>query len=339
MPRLRRADCADPGIQRTRSGRGFRYVDEAGDRLTDEAALDRIRQLAIPPAWREVWICPDPLGHIQATGFDEAGRKQYLYHDAWRRQQDRRKYEQMLELADELPSLRRRVKRRLGGRGLTRERVLAGAVRLLDLGFFRIGSEQYAEENESFGLATVRKSHVRSENGSVVFDYLAKSSQRRVQEITDPQLVKLVRALKRRRGGGYELLAYRDGDRWVDVRSDEVNAYIKDLAGHEFTAKDFRTWNATVLAAVQLARHADEGTSKTARKRIDREVVKQVAEVLGNTPAVCRRAYIDPRVFDRFHSGTTIEDALPARASNGEIAELRESDRERIERAVVELLS
>ena len=339
MPRLRRADCADPGIRRIRSGRGFRYTDEAGDRLTDEAALERIRQLAIPPAWREVWVCPDPFGHIQATGIDDAGRKQYLYHDAWREQQDRRKYDQMLELADELPSLRRRVKRRLGARGLSRDRVLAGAVRLLDLGFFRIGSEQYAEENESFGLATLRKSHVRSANGSVVFDYPAKSSQRRVQEITDPQLVRLVRSLKNRRGGGYELLAYREGTRWVDVRSDEVNTYIKDLAGRDFTAKDFRTWNATVLAAVQLALHAGEETSKTARKRVDRAVVKSVAEALGNTPAVCRRAYIDPRVFDRFHSGTTIADALPERSSNGEIAKLREGDRERIERAVAELLS
>ena len=339
MPRLRRADCADPGIRRIRSGRGFRYEDESGERLTDEAALERIRQLAIPPAWKEVWICPDPLGHIQATGFDDAGRKQYLYHDAWRAKQDRRKYEQMLELAVELPSLRRRVKRRLGGRGFTRDRVLAGAVRLLDLGFFRVGSEQYAEENESYGLATLRKSHVRSANGAVVFDYPAKSSQRRVQEINDPQLVKLVRALKQRKGGGHELLAYRDGRHWVDVRSDEVNAYLKELVGHEYTAKDFRTWNATVLAAVRLAARAGKGTSKTARKRIDREVVREVAEVLGNTPAVCRRAYIDPRVFDCFHSGATIESALRNGAADGELDALRDSDRERIEKAVVELLS
>jgi DNA topoisomerase I len=338
MPRLRRADCTDAGIRRVKHGRGFRYEDEAGDRLTDEAALERIRELAIPPAWREVWICPDPHGHIQATGIDDAGRKQYLYHDAWRAQQDRRKYEQMLELADQLPSLRRSIKRRLGARGFTRDRVLAGAVRMLDLGFFRIGSEQYAEQNESYGLATLRKSHVRSENGAVVFDYPAKSSQRRVQEIADPQLVNLVRALKRRRGGGHELLAYREGRRWVDVRSDEVNAYLKDLAGHEYTAKDFRTWNATVLAAVLVALRGDDATSKTARRRIVSEVVKEVAGVLGNTPAVCRRAYIDPRVFDRFDSGATIEpalrDGIPV-----ELDELRERDRERIERAVVELLS
>ena len=338
MPRLRRADCSDAGIRRIRHGRGFRYEDEAGDRLTDEAALERVRGLAIPPAWREVWICPDPQGHIQATGIDDAGRKQYLYHDAWRDKQDRRKYEQMLELADQLPSLRRTVKRRLGAKGFNRDRVLAGAVRMLDLGFFRIGSEQYAAENESYGLATLRKSHVRSENGAVIFDYPAKSSHRRVQEIADPQLVKLVRGLKRRQGGGHELLAYRDGKRWVDVRSEEVNAYLKQLAGHEYTAKDFRTWNATVLAAVLVALRAEDGTSKTARKRVVSEVVKEVAGVLGNTPAVCRRAYIDPRVFDCFDSGSTIEPALRDGIST-ELDELRESDRERIEKAVVELLS
>ena len=337
MPRLRRVDCAGAGMKRAKHGRGFRYEDEDGDRLTDEAALERVRRLAIPPAWKEVWICPDPLGHIQATGIDDAGRKQYLYHDAWRAKQDRRKYEQMLELADELPRLRRVVKRRLGGSGFTRDRVLAGAVRMLDLGFFRIGSEQYAEENESYGLATLRRSHVRSANGAVVFDYPAKSSQRRVQEISDPQLVKLVRALKNRKGGGHELLAYRDGKRWVDVRSEEVNEYLKDLAGHELTAKDFRTWNATVLAAVLLAVRAGAGTSKTARKRVAREVVKQVAETIGNTPAVCRRAYIDPRVFDCFDSGVTIESALHDGVAL-ELGELRERDRERIERAIVELL-
>lgn len=337
MARLRRVDCAEPGIRRVRQGRGFRYVDEAGDRITDEGALERIAELAIPPAWKEVWVCPDPQGHIQATGYDAAGRKQYLYHEAWRRRQDRRKFGQMLELAEALPSLRRRARRRLGRPGLTRERVLAGSVLLLDLGFFRIGSEQYAEENESFGLATLRKSHVRSENGAVVFDYPAKSSRRRVQEITDPQLVKLIRALKRRKGGGHELLAYREGKGWSDVRSDEVNAYLKELTELDVTAKDFRTWNATVLAAVMLAGRADEGSSKTARKRIGREVVKDVAEVLGNTPAVCRRAYIDPQVFDRFDSGTTIDLDLGARAEQPP-GRLLARDRRRIERAVVELL-
>ena len=215
--------------------------------------------------------------------------------------------------------------------------MLAGAIRLLDLGFFRIGSEEYAEENESFGLATLRKSHVRSENGAVVFDYPAKSSQRRVQEITDRQLVKLVRSLKRRKGGGRELLAYREGRSWVDVRSDEVNAYLKELTEEDFSAKDFRTWHATVLAAVLLAARADEPNSKTARQRIGREVVKEVAEVLGNTPAVCRRAYIDPRLFDRFDSGATIRPALgrDLRLENGR---LEGRGRARIEAAVIDLL-
>lgn len=330
-------DCAEPGIRRVRVGRGFRYADEAGDRVTDEAALERIGELAIPPAWKDVWICPDPQGHIQATGEDDAGRKQYLYHSAWRARQDRLKFEQMLELAAVLPALRRRLQRGLREPGLTRERVLAGAISLLDLGFFRIGSEQYAEQNESFGLATLRKSHVRSENGAVVFDYPAKSSQRRVQEITDPQLVKLVRSLKRRKGGGRELLAYREGRSWVDVRSDEVNAHLKELTGEDFSAKDFRTWHATVLAAVTLAARAYEPTSKSARARITREVVKEVAEVLGNTPAVCRRAYIDPRVFDRFDSGATIRPAL-GRGLSLENGSLEGRGRTRIEAAVIDLL-
>jgi DNA topoisomerase IB len=338
MPRLRRADCSEPGIRRVRSGRGFRYVDESGDPVRDEQALERIRALAIPPAWREVWICLDPLGHIQATGFDDAGRKQYRYHDAWRDRRDRRKFEEMLELAELLPSLRRKLRRRLGGRGLTRERVLAGAVLLLDLGFFRVGGEEYAEENESFGLATIRKSHVRSENGAVVFDYPAKSSQRRVQEITDPQLVKLVRALKRRRGGGRELLAYRDGGGWVDVRSADVNTHLRELTGSDLSTKDFRTWNATVLAAVLLAAREGEGRTKTARTRIAREVVKEIAGLLGNTPAVCRRSYIDPRVFDRFNSGDTIRAQL-GRNAGRDLEELPAATRDRLESAVVDLLT
>ena len=338
MARLRRADCSEPGIRRVRSGRGFRYVDESGDSVRDEKTVERIRALAIPPAWRDVWICMDPLGHIQATGVDDAGRKQYRYHDAWRDRRDRRKFEQMLELAELLPSLRRRLRGRLGQRGLTRERVLAGAVLLLDLGFFRIGGEEYAEQNESFGLATIRKSHVRSENGAVVFDYPAKGAQRRVQEITDPPLVQLVRALKRRRGGGRELLAYREGGGWVDVRSAEVNAHLKELTDSDLSAKDFRTWNATVLAAVLLAAHDGEGGTKTARKRVAREVTKEVADLLGNTPAVCRRSYIDPSVFDRFDAGETIRDELGRHAGKG-FDEIPAAARDRIEVAVIGLLT
>jgi DNA topoisomerase-1 len=336
MPRLRRADCSGPGIRRIRRGRGFSYADEAGSRITDQATLARIGELVIPPAWRDVWICPHPNGHIQATGYDDAGRKQYLYHERWREHRDREKYEAVLELAAELPRVRRRLKRDLRRQGLVRERVLACSVRLLDLGFFRIGSKEYAEENETYGLATIRKRHVSFERGLIVFDYEGKNSQRRIQTIDDPEITPTVRALKRRRGGGLELLAYRDGDGWRDVRSEQINDYVKQVARGEFTAKDFRTWNATVLAAVSMAMRADDATSKTARKRIASEATKSVAAYLGNTPAVCRASYIDPRVFDRFDSGETVRPRLEE--LGGAFDPTRPSHREKVEAAVLELL-
>jgi DNA topoisomerase IB len=336
MARLRRVDCASPGIRRVRRGRGFSYVDDPGERISDPETLERIRELAIPPAWRDVWICADAHGHIQATGYDDAGRKQYLYHSRWREHRDREKFASVIELAGELPRVRRRLSRDLKRRGLVRERVLACAVRLLDLGFFRIGSEQYAEENETYGLATLRKRHVSFQRGLIVFDYTAKGSQRRVQTIDEPAIVPVVRALKQRRGGGLELLAYRDGAGWRDVRSDEINAYLKQVTGGEFTAKDFRTWNATVLAAVALAMHADDATSKTARKRIASEATKAVAAYLGNTPAVCRASYIDPCVFDRFDSGETVRARLDE--LGGSFDPKRPSHRERVEAAVLELI-
>jgi DNA topoisomerase IB len=304
--------------------------------VEDPETLARIEELVIPPAWRDVWICPHANGHIQATGYDDAGRKQYLYHQRWREHRDREKFESVLELAAELPRARRRLKRDLRRRGLARERVLACAVRLLDLGFFRIGGEQYAEENETYGLATLRKSHVSFQRGLIVFDYRAKNSQRRVQTIDDAELVPTVRALKRRRGGGHELLAYRNGDGWRDVRSEQINEYVKEVTGGEFTAKDFRTWNATVLAAVSVAMRADDATSKTARKRIASEATKAVAAYLGNTPAVCRASYIDPRVFDRFDSGDTVRPRLDE--LGGEFDPKRPSHREKVEAAVLELI-
>jgi DNA topoisomerase IB len=337
MPRLKRADCSDPGIRRVRRGRGFSYVDDAtGERIDDPETIERITDLVIPPAWKDVWICPFPNGHIQATGFDEAGRKQYRYHDRWREHRDREKFEKVLELAEELPRVRRRLKRDLKRRGLVRERVLACSIRLLDLGFFRIGSEQYAEVNETYGLATLRKRHVSFEGGLIVFSYEAKGAQQRVQTIDDAEITPIIRALKRRQGGGHELLAYRENGGWRDVRSDQINEYLKEVAGKEFTAKDFRTWNATVLAAVALAL-ADEGeTSKTARKRVATQAVKAVSEYLGNTPAVCRASYIDPRVFDCFDSGTTIRARLDE--LGGKFDPKRPTHRERVERAVLELI-
>ncbi len=324
MPRLRRADCSGPGYTRRRCGRGFAYHDAGGSRLTDPEILDRIAALVIPPAWKDVWICPWPNGHLQAVGTDAAGRRQYLYHPAWRERRDQEKFDHMLDFAGCLPRLREACAATLAAGGaLDRDRVLACAVRLLDLGFFRVGTEGYAEQNQSYGLATMRKDHVRLLDGRAVeFDYVAKSGQRRLQTVVDPAVFDVVAALKRRRGGGDDLLAYRDGDGkgWHDVRSEEINTYIKELTGDEFTAKDFRTWSATVLAAVALAVSAISPAavrSATARRRAVARAMQEVATYLGNTPAVCRSSYVDPRVVDHFQSGVTIKSALDGLAAEG----------------------
>jgi DNA topoisomerase-1 len=317
MPRLRRIDCSGPGIARRRRGRGFEYLDEEGRRITEPTVLARIRELAIPPAWDDVWICPYPMGHIQATGLDAAGRKQYRYHDLWRERRDREKFDSMIDFARALPKLRRCVERDLLDPGITRARVLACAARLLDRGFFRIGSEDYAEENDTYGLATMRRRHASVDRARVIFDYESKGGSRRVQAIEDPPVAELVRALKRRRGGGEELLAYKRGRRWVDVKSTDINEYVKQATGGEFSAKDFRTWNATVLAAVALAVSGGIAQrSPAARKRAVTRAVKETARYLGNTPAVCRASYIDPRVFDRFEGGLTIGGVLPELADD-----------------------
>lgn len=336
MPRLRRADCSEPGIVRRRRGRGFQFVVSDGEPVQDDLTLERIRALAIPPAWRDVWICPHPNGHLQATGIDAAGRKQYRYHDDWRSRRDQEKFDSMLDFAAAVPSMRRRVRRDLAGAEVSRTRVLACAARLLDLGFFRIGSEDYAERNESYGLATMLKRHVRIDGDEVVFDYIGKSGRRRIQAIADPYVLDVVAELKRRRGGSPELLAYRDGRRWVDVRSEDINEYVKRVTAREHSAKDFRTWNATVLAAVALALEGADAATKTARKRAVNAAVKRVAAYLGNTPAVCRASYIDPRVIDRYQSGWTIGPAIEAAGGSPDLA--RESTRSKIESAVLDLI-
>jgi DNA topoisomerase I len=311
MARLRRVDCSEPGIRRRRRGKGFEYLDADGRRITEPSVLERIRQLAIPPAWEEVWICPHPMGHIQATGTDAAGRKQYRYHDRWRERRDSEKFDEMLRFARSLPKLRRRVTTDLALDGMPREKVLACAVRLLDRGFFRIGSEDYAEENDTYGIATMKKRHVTVEGDEVTFDYEAKGGQRRLQTIGDAQVADVVRILKRRRGGIDELLAYKVGNRWVDVKSPDINQYVKRAAEGEFSAKDFRTWSGTVLAAVALAVSGPAQGTKTSRKRAKAWAVKEVSRYLGNTPTVARTSYIDPRVFDRFDGGLTIAGVLP----------------------------
>lgn len=334
-PRLRRSDCSGRGLRRLRRGRGFSYVDSAGTPVKDPEEILRIKELAIPPAWTDVWICSDPLGHLQATGIDAAGRKQYLYHPRWRELRDRQKFERMMRFAQALPGLRRRLLSDLAGEDLDERRVLACSVRLLDVGLFRIGSEQYADEDGGLGLATVAKQHVRIENGGLVFDYPAKGGIRRVQAVSDERCRAVVSELKRRRGGGDQLLAYRLGRHWHPLHSEQISEYLKAQIGEEFSAKDFRTWNASVLAAVALAADGRECASQRARRRAIDGAVRGVAEVLGNTPAVARRAYIDPRVFDRYLSGWTIGGALDRIGSlNGP----DDRQRARLEKAVLELL-
>jgi DNA topoisomerase I len=311
MPRLRRVDCSGPGITRRRRGRGFEFVDSDGNRVDDPEVVARIAELAIPPAWKDVWVCPYPMGHIQATGVDARGRKQYVYHQRWRERRDQEKFDSMVDFARALPTMRRRVAKHLAEPGLPKRRVLACSVRMLDRGFFRVGGEDYAVENETYGLATMRKSHVKLGEGTLTFDYPAKSGRRRIQSIVDPAVHDIVRQLKQRRGGSHELLAYRDGRRWRDLKSADVNAYVKEVTRGDFSAKDFRTWNATVLAAVALAVSGPAAeASRTARKRAKVRAVKEVSHYLGNTPAVCRASYIDPRVFDHFDAGLTIGGVL-----------------------------
>jgi DNA topoisomerase IB len=329
--RLRRSDCSAEGIRRRRRGRGFSFEDAQGRPVDDEETLARIRELAIPPAWEEVWICADPMGHIQATGVDAAARKQYRYHDRWELRRASRKYEQTREFARSLPRLRRAVSREIALEGMPRERALACAVRLLDLGFFRVGGEEYAEANESYGVATILRRHVTVADGEMVFDFPAKSGQRRVQSVRDPAAIAAVEAMRRRRGGPEDLLAFKQDGRWRDVRSTDVNSYIQDKIGEEFSAKDFRTWHGTVLAAAALAGEP-RPRSEAAGKRTIAAAVESVAEALGNTPAVCRRSYIDPRVFDRFRDGVTIE---PVRGGG----EMSPRVRSRVERGVLELVS
>jgi len=339
VARLRRADCSGPGFRRVRRGRGFTYLDEDGQPIDERDVVERLRGLGIPPAWKDVWICPWAHGHIQATGIDAAGRKQYLYHPEWRTRRDAEKFDEMLSFAKDLPDLRSHVAEQLeASKELSRERVLACAVRLLDRGFFRIGTEEYAESNESFGLATMRKEHVRVEDDdTMVFDYPAKHGKRQVRAVVDPVAVEVVGKLKRRRGGGDELLAFKQGGRWFDLRSDDVNEYIKDVTGAGYSAKDFRTWNATVLAAVGLAVSGEVAGSKTGRKRAISRAVKEVAHYLGNTPAVCRASYIDPRVFDAYEGGLTIRPALEL-AAEGPAGELAIHHQPALEKAVLDLI-
>jgi DNA topoisomerase IB len=340
--RLRRSSPDGPGYTRRRRGRGFSYHDASGTPVADPAELERIRTLVIPPAWRDVWICPDPRGHIQAVGIDAAGRRQYRYHDVWRAKRDAAKFDHVLEVGACLTQVRQVVAEHLRQRGLSRDRVLAAAIRLLDVGCFRIGGEEYAAGDEAtFGLATLRREHVSLANGSIRFCYPAKGGIERSLDVRDAEVRAVVRALLRRDWDHPELLAYRRGSGWFDVRSADINAYLREVSGIDISAKDFRTWNATVLTAVVLAvdeleAAAEAGRSATARRRAVGRAMREVAEYLGNTPAVVRSSYVDPRVVDLFADGTTIAAAL---AGTSRVPDMEDaSARDAVERAVLEML-
>ncbi|MGC3860876.1 DNA topoisomerase IB [Micromonospora chersina] len=304
--RLRRSDPGRPGYGRRRRGKGWLFVDPKGEPVRDPDELARLRDLVIPPAWRDVWISPYPNGHIQATGIDAAGRKQYLYHPTWREKRDEAKFDHVLEVAHRLPALRDRVAHDLALRGLRRERILATVARLLDMGTFRVGNDQYATgEDATFGVSTLRPEHARSRGGCVVFEFPAKGGIEQVRRIEDPELCRVLTNLRRRRRSEERLFGYWDGQSWRDVRSDEVNDYLRDASGGEMTAKDFRTWHATVLAATELATVGPQ-RSTAGRKRAVAAVMRSVAELLGNTPTVARTSYVDPRVVDLYHDGVLV---------------------------------
>ncbi|HTW13795.1 MAG TPA: DNA topoisomerase IB [Nocardioides sp.] len=308
MPRLRRTSPAQPGWTRRRAGRGFVYLDQHGERLPEEDA-QRVRDLVIPPAWRDVWVTPYENGHLQAVGTDDAGRRQYLYHPAWRERRDAEKFDRMLAFGHALARARELIITDLGREGLPLERACAAAVRLLDLGYFRIGNDVYADANGSFGLTTLERRHVRRRQDRLVFAFTGKSGVDHRIEIDDAVVIETIEAMRRRRGTTDRLLSYKDGRSWRDLLPALVNEYIRTSTGLEVTAKDFRTWHATVLAAAALAETPEPGQSKASRKRAVAGAMKEVASFLGNTPTLARSSYVDPRVVDAYDEGRTIERA------------------------------
>ncbi|MEP6855317.1 MAG: DNA topoisomerase IB [Pedococcus sp.] len=331
MKRLRTVSPASRGWTRRRAGRGFVYLDADGARVPD-AQVERIRALAIPPAWSDVWICPVPNGHIQAVGSDAAGRRQYLYHPDWRLKRDAAKFDRVLGAATRLPAARKRVLRDLALEGMPRGRAAAAAVRLLDLGYFRIGNDAYTEDNGSFGLTTLERQHVRRKGDLIVFCFVGKSGIEHCIQIDDTAAIEALDRMRKRKSASRRLLAYQDTRRWADLDAATVNAYLGEVLGGEMTAKDFRTWHATVLAAVALRASDEPGDTKASRKRAVKAAVEEVASYLGNTPTIAKNSYIDPRVLDSYDSGTTI-DVDPGRFRSPERRQAA------IEKAVLALLS
>ncbi|GGR55447.1 DNA topoisomerase IB [Nocardioides luteus] len=335
MVRLRRVSAEEPGWTRRRAGRGFVYLDESGERLPDEAA-ERIRALVIPPAWEDVWICPHENGHLQVVGTDAAGRRQYLYHPEWRAKRDQEKFARVMELGRVLPRVRKQAEEHLASPDPCDTWASALALRLLDLGCFRIGSDAYADDNGGFGLTTLERRHVRRRGDTVVFDFTGKSGIEHTIVIDDPVSVEALAKMRRRRAGFEELLSFKQGRRWQRLTAAMVNEYMRELSGLEVSAKDFRTWHATVLAATALAEdpEAAKRATPTARSRRKQQVaaIKEVAEYLGNTPTVARSSYIDPRVLELHDEGRTI------RLSNG-VDKDPQARQAAAEKAVLRLLS
>lgn len=320
------------GWTRRRAGKGFVYLDSDGQRLPPEE-VERIRSLAIPPAWRDVWICPIANGHIQAVGTDDAGRRQYLYHPDWRVKRDKLKYDRILAAAARLPAARRQVTRDLHAAGMPLERAAAVAVRLLDLGYFRIGSDAYADANGSFGLTTLERQHVRKTKDGLVFRFTGKSGVEHTITIDDDDVMAALSRMRRRRTRSKRLLAYNDAKKWTDLDAAAVNAYLSTVLGGDLTAKDFRTWHGTVLAAAALAASEEPGDTKASRRRAVKAAVEEVASYLGNTPTIAKNSYIDPRVLDLYEAGTVAEvPRMTARTSPARRQSL-------LEKAVLDLLS
>jgi DNA topoisomerase I len=302
---LRYVNDEQPGYTRKAKGDDFDYFYTDGKRIRDETRLLRIKRLAIPPAYKDVWICPSPNGHIQATARDARGRKQYRYHERWREVRDENKYDRMLVFGKALPKIRRRVNRDLKRRGLPREKVLATVVQLLERTFIRVGNEEYAKENKSFGLTTLRNRHVDVTATKLRFSFRGKSGKEHEVDVTDRRLAKIICQLQEL--PGQEVFQYlNENEERRKVTSEDVNDYLREITGEDFTAKDFRTWAGTVLAAMALnAQEAFENKSQ-AKKNV-KDAISAVAKILGNTPAVCRKCYVHPAVLETYLDGAMIE--------------------------------
>jgi DNA topoisomerase-1 len=302
---LRYMNDDQPGFSRQPKGDEFEYLDTKGKPIRDEHRLLRIKRLAIPPAWRDIWICPSPNGHIQATGRDARERKQYLYHERWREIRDENKYDRMIVFGKALPKIRKRAQKDLGLSGLPRAKVLATVVQLLERSLIRIGNEEYARENKSFGLTTMQDRHVDVKGSKLRFRFRGKSGRQHEVDVTDRRVAKIV--LKLQDLPGQDLFQYVDdeGDPH-NITSQDVNEYLREITGEDFTAKDFRTWAGTVLAAIALSAAGEFETKKRAKANI-KNAIEAVAKILGNTSAICRQCYIHPIVLETYLNGNSLD--------------------------------